>query len=188
MLYKAKRFAFLLACAALCVYLVTSSGLVQAKPRTLTKEFVAKVIHVDDGDTVVALRSDGEQVKVRLANIDAPEIQHGRCRQGQPFGQKSGEALASLVKGKTVQFSCATLDRYDRHVCDIGIDGTTASRELVRQGLAWANRSRPSYLRDRGVADAEREAQARRVGLWADNTAVKPWEWRHTVWKEGCKG
>ena len=42
-----------------------------------------KVIHVDDGDTLVVLTPDRQKLKVRLANIDAPESSHGRCRPGQ---------------------------------------------------------------------------------------------------------
>lgn len=154
--------------------------------RTITPEFDAKVIHVDDGDTVVALRGSGERQKVRLANIDAPEVQHGRCRPGQPFGQKATDALERLVKGKQIGFVCHTLDRYDRAVCDLKIGDTTASRELARQGLVWANRANPGYLRDRKVAEAEREAQARRIGLWADDSAVRPWEWRRSRWTNAC--
>lgn len=152
----------------------------------ITPEFDAKVIHVDDGDTVVALRGSGEKEKVRLANIDAPEVQHGRCKPGQPFGQNAADALEHLVMGKQIRFACHTLDRYDRAVCDLKIGNTTASRELARQGLVWANRANPAYLRDRGVADAEREAQGKRIGLWADDSAVRPWEWRRSRWMNAC--
>jgi micrococcal nuclease len=156
--------------------------------RVLTPAFTALVIHVDDGDTLVALRADGQKIKVRLANIDAPETDHGRCRPGQPFSQKSSMALKNLVHGKMAEFTCTTLDQYDRHICDVGLNNTTANRELVRQGLAWANRARPSYLRDAGVVDAEREAQVARRGLWSDPASVAPWQWRRQEWNKACRG
>lgn len=154
--------------------------------RTITPEFTAKVIHVADGDTVTAMRDNGEKVKVRLANIDAPESHGGQCRPGQPYAGKSKDAMKKLVLGKQVEFTCSTLDRYDRSVCDLHIDGTTANRELVRQGLAWANRSNPSFLRDRVVAAVERDAKDARLGLWSDPQSVAPWQWRREMWSGSC--
>lgn len=156
--------------------------------RTFTPEFTARVIHVDDGDTLVAMRADGQKTKVRLANIDAPETDHGRCKPGQPFAEKSSQALKRLVHGKTVDFVCSTLDQYERHICDVRVGETTANRELARQGMAWANRARPAYLRDHGVADAEREARAGGRGLWNDPGAVAPWQWRREEWNKSCQG
>ena len=156
--------------------------------RSFTSEFIARVIHVDDGDTLVAMPSNGQKVKVRLANVDAPEADHGRCKPGQPFAEKSTQTLKRLVHGNTVKFTCSTLDRYDRHICDVRIGETTASRELARQGMAWANRARPSYLRDDGVADAERDARSAGRGLWAVSGAVAPWQWRREEWNRSCKG
>ena len=160
-----------------------------ADPRTITPTFDAKVIRVSDGDTVTVLNSRNEQIKVRLANIDAPEGSHGRCRPGQPFSAQSKKYLSDLVKGKTVRFQCSTLDRYGRSICDIEIDGTTANRMLVGAGLAWANRSNPTFLRDPGVAEAEKQAVIKRAGLWSDLRAIPRWEWRKTVWGSapGCK-
>ncbi len=157
-----------------------------AGARDITPEFDARVIHVDDGDTLVALRLDGQKSKIRLANIDAPETSHGRCRPGQPWSEKAAGELARLVKGRTVRFTCHTLDRYDRAVCDVLVDGTTASRELARRGVVWANRASPGYLRDREVGAAEAQARAARQGLWADPNAIPPWEWRRTAWQSSC--
>lgn len=144
--------------------------------------FTAKVIHVSDGDTVVALDSTMKKIKVRLANIDAPESGHGTCRPGQPWSSQSTAFMSRLIKGRTVQFQCSQLDRYDRSICDILVDNTTANRALVAAGLAWANRAHPSYLQDPGVAQAEKDAASSRRGLWQDPAPIAPWEWRKTIW------
>lgn len=166
---------------------VTAPGVASAQ-RTFTPEFTALVVHVDDGDTLVALRADGQKTKVRLANIDAPEKEHGRCKPGQPFSEKSSLALKQLVQGKTVSFACTTLDRFDRHICDVQTGSTTANRELVRQGLAWANRSQPSYLRDQEVVEAEMQAKSSNRGIWSDPRSVEPWIWRREAWNKTCQG
>lgn len=148
--------------------------------------FKARVIHVDDGDTVVAMTDAGEKVTVRLASIDAPETTKNRCKPGQPYSQKAKEALADLVHGRSLDFVCHDVDRYGREVCDLQLDGTTASRELARKGLAWANTSNPRYLRDKTVAELERRARTASLGLWASADSVPPWEWRSTVWRNTC--
>lgn len=173
---------------ALVLLLVTLTFSVHAQ-RTIQPEFTAKVIHVDDGDTVVALDAQNQKTKVRLANIDAPEKSHGRCRPGQPWSAQSTRYMSDLLKGRTVTFRCSTLDRYGRSICDIEINGSTASRLLAEAGLAWANRAHPSYLRDPGVAQAERTAVMIQRGLWSDPRAIPPWEWRKVEWESapGCQ-
>jgi micrococcal nuclease len=185
-----KSIRLLAAVAALAATTFFAKAPAVAAGRTFTPEFTAKVIHVDDGDTVVALAPDNRKLKVRLANIDAPETDHGRCRPSQPWAQQSTQRLKELVHGKTILFRCSQLDRYDRLVCDLHVGGTTANRALVKDGLAWANRSNPRYLRDPQVARAEQQAQAERVGLWRDKGAIPPWEWRHKTWgtQPGCGG
>lgn len=158
-----------------------------AASRTFTPAFEAKVVYVDDGDTVAVRGPDGQKLKVRLANIDAPETSHGRCKPGQPFSQASTQALKKLVLGKTIAFKCSTLDHYERHVCDLHLQGQdTANVQIAAMGLAWANRANPSYLRDQRVAQVEEQARRARVGLWADPASSPPWEWRREVWGNAC--
>lgn len=150
-------------------------------------DFTARVIHVQDGDTVEAMTSAGEKFTVRLASIDAPETFKNRCKPGQPFAQKSKDALSGMVLGKSIKFVCHDLDRYGRQVCDLQQDSTTASRELVRAGLAWANTSNPRYLRDKSLPDLESQARLARRGMWSTADNVAPWEWRRTAWRNTCQ-
>lgn len=173
----------IIACIALAVWLLPAAW----AQRTLTPEFAAKVIHVDDGDTVVALDHNHRSTRIRLGSIDAPETAHGRCKPAQPRSAQAAAELSSLVKGKVIKFTCYDVDRFDRPVCDLHMGNTTANRLLASKGLAWANRAAGKrYLKDIGVADAERQAQHQKAGLWKDPSPIPPWEWRRTVWRDAC--
>ena len=62
---------------------------------TAADTLTGKVVRIADGDTVTILVG-GNQVRVRLFGIDAPE-------RGQDYSRKSSEALADLVFGKEVR-------------------------------------------------------------------------------------
>lgn len=71
-------------------------------------ELVGRVVSVHDGDTLTVL-VDSRQIKVRLAEIDAPEL-------GQPFGKRSREDLADLCADKPAQVDDRGKDRYGRTI------------------------------------------------------------------------
>lgn len=95
----------------------------------------SKVIAIADGDTLTVLE-DREQIKIRLANIDAPEIGHGRKKPGQPFGQQSRQSLAALCFGKEAEIKPQNKDRYGRTVAVVVCNGIEANRAQVERGLA----------------------------------------------------
>jgi len=132
-------------------------------------DFTGKVVAVADGDTITVLR-DKEQVKVRLAEIDAPE-------KAQPFGNKSKQALSALVYGKAVLVVEQGHDRYKRTIGRVYQDDVDVNAEQVKQGMAWVYRK---YSKDVSLLPLENEAKAQRLGLWVDSEPVPPWEWRHS--------
>lgn len=134
-----------------------------------------RVVAISDGDTITVLDSDNQQHKVRLAGIDAPE-------KKQPFGQRSKQHLSDLVFGKDVVLDCGKVDRYQREVCVVQINGKDANLAQVEAGMAWWYRKYAKEQTERQRVDfeaAESAAKAGRVGLWSDPQPVPPWEWRH---------
>lgn len=135
-------------------------------------DFDGRVVRVSDGDTVNVLRehADGskEQVRVRLASIDAPE-------RRQAFGTRSRQLLAELVFDRTVRVEEQGRDRYGRVIGVLHVDGSNANQAMVRAGLAWAYRQ---YLNDSTMVRLETGAKRARRGLWADADAMAPWEFR----------
>jgi len=85
---------------------------------------------VHDGDTKTVLTAGNVQLKIRLEEIDAPEIK-------QPFGQQSKQALSALVFGKVVEIWSTGKDRYCRTRARIFVDGTDVNLAMVRSGMAW---------------------------------------------------
>jgi micrococcal nuclease len=131
--------------------------------------FTAKVIGVNDGDTLTVLR-DRTSVKIRLDGVDAPE-------SGQAFGNRARQAASSLAFGQVVTVRPKEYDRYGRLVAEVVLpDGRVLNHELVRQGSAWWFRR---YAPDNAtLATLEGEAREARRGLWADPKPTAPWEWR----------
>ncbi|HHF9998910.1 TPA: thermonuclease family protein [Escherichia coli] len=136
---------------------------------TLNLEIQGKVIRVLDGDTIEVLQ-DKKSVRIRLANIDAPE-------KKQAFGRWSTNQLKTLLAGQSVTVSYTQTDRYGRIIGRVfTTNGTDASRFMVQSGAAWVYER---YNEDESLPALQREAQEQKRGLWADANPVPPWEWRY---------
>ncbi len=131
--------------------------------------FEGRVVGVADGDTITVLTDGRESIRIRLAEIDAPE-------KSQAFGQRSKQSLSDMVFGKTVRVEQQDVDRYGRVVGRVFVGGTDVNAEQVRQGMAWVYRQ---YLRDTTLLNVEQEARTARRGLWSDLNPMPPWEYRH---------
>jgi len=129
--------------------------------------FNAKVIMVMDGDTVMVLRGN-QKIKVRMANIDAPE-------KNQTFGKQARESLQELVGKKTVQIDSQAVDQYGRIVGLISVDGRNVNQEQLKRGMAWEY---SHYHTDKTYIGLQDDAQQSQRGLWAQSTPQAPWQWR----------
>jgi endonuclease YncB( thermonuclease family) len=133
------------------------------------ESFTGKVVNVTDGDTVVVLRAGNIQEKIRLAEIDCPE-------KSQAFGQGAKQFTLDQAAQKNVTVEVRDHDRYGRTVGEVFLpDGKSLNRELVRNGYAWWYRR---YSKDESLGELEAQARTARRGLWSDQNAVAPWDWR----------
>jgi micrococcal nuclease len=130
--------------------------------------FLATVVGISDGDTLTVLNEDKQQVKIRLAEIDAPEFH-------QAFGSRSKQSLSNLCFGKQAEIIPQAKDRYKRTVARIKCDGVDANAEQVNRGMAWVYRQ---YAKDHNLNLLEHKAKAERRGLWIDAAPTAPWEFR----------
>jgi endonuclease YncB( thermonuclease family) len=133
-----------------------------------------KVVGITDGDTLTLLDATNTQHKIRLAGIDSPE-------KGQPFGQHCKKSLSDLAYDRDATVESSKLDRYGRVIGKVLVDGQDVNLEQVRRGCGWHYKK---YQNEQPLDDrlsynaAEESARASKVGLWADNDPVPPWDWR----------
>jgi len=126
-----------------------------------------EVAHITDGDSLI-VTSGGREVQVRIADIDAPELD-------QPHGEQAKSALNALVSGREVRLDLISGDAYRRIVARVFVDGRDVAEMLVRDGHAWVRRE---YAHESALIPFEERARAAKRGLWAESAPVAPWVWR----------
>jgi endonuclease YncB( thermonuclease family) len=131
--------------------------------------FEARCIGVTDGDTITVLR-DGEQIRVRIEGIDAPEL-------GEPFSQNAKRLTAALVHGKDITVEPRGKDRYGRLLARVYVRREDRSRlslahALVEAGLAWHF---TKYSSDPSLARSQEVAKTAGIGLWSLPNPDPPW-------------
>ena len=124
-----------------------------------------KVDRVVDGDTIVLM----DKTRVRLHGIDTPE-------RDQPYGKQATRAVDALIETKVFVEEKDT-DRYGRLVGVLyTAEGLNVNLEMVCSGCAWWYER---YARlDSDLEDCQESAQEARLGLWAAENPMAPWEWR----------
>ncbi|MGV2103178.1 thermonuclease family protein [Rhizobium sp. 21-4511-3d] len=121
---------------------------VEAAQSSVTTKFVkcstgVRKNCVVDGDT---LWINGE--KVRVADIDAPEISTPKCSSELALGNEATRRLIELVNEGPFQLQAwpgRDMDRYGRKLRVLVRDGQSLGDLLVREGLArtWSGRRQP---------------------------------------------
>jgi endonuclease YncB( thermonuclease family) len=142
-------------------------------------------LDVQDGDSFVLRADDGSRVRVRVNGIDAPE-------RRQPYADVSRRHLGELLRGRRIRLEPVKRDVFERTVARVVVvDGDPPERDAglaqIEAGLAWhfkryrADQSADAFLR---YAQAERDAQARGLGLWRDPSPEPPWDFRSRMRRE----
>ena len=125
-----------------------------------------RCIGVTDGDTFTCLDTVGKQQKVRISEIDAPEL-------GQPYGRDARDTLAELIFGKSLAVIPIRSTADGLVICKVSVDGKDIGREMVVAGAAWTESQSESPL-----TKDQQDAQDSKQGLWTDASPTPPWEFR----------
>ncbi len=134
----------------------------------VSHSFLGKVIKITDGDTIIVITENQQQIKIRLDGIDCPESK-------QDFGTRAKQAVSDLCFGKQVKVVYSGKDRYGRILGTVYIGNKNINKELLRMGLAWHYKL---FNKDKELAKLEQEARNKRIGLWSHPNPIPPWEFR----------
>ena len=140
------------------------------------EEIRVKVTRIIDGDTVVVLSDQHEELRVRLAGIDCPEK-----RRNQPYWRFAKDALSDRVAGRTITVDFDKRDRWGRLIGVLWLNNQDVNAELVGIGACWHFKK---YQHEQSESDQVRyhelelSARQRHIGLWADRQPIAPWDWR----------
>jgi micrococcal nuclease len=129
--------------------------------------FAGTCVAVADGDTV-DVKAGAAVYRIRIASIDAPEL-------AQPFGEVAQAALSRRCLNKPVVVTPYARDRWGRIVASVDAAGVNLGQALVGSGMAWYF---VDYSWDPGLAEVERIARQRGMGLWSAADPVAPWHYR----------
>lgn len=131
-------------------------------------ELTVRVITVHEGDRLT-IRHDGSNQTIYLKDIDCPDLK-------QPYGKQAKRATAAYIGGREVMVRSLKRDGQGRTTAEIFLpDGRNVAHELVKEGLAWLQRSKS---RGDSLGQLEELARAERKGLWSDPNPVPPWKWK----------
>lgn len=137
--------------------------------------------NVEDADTVAIMMSGGNNLNLRLAGIDAPEIEHeddyasGKVFQRQPYGRAATGVLASILAEQsniTAVFNPEGEGTYGRTPALLfGDDGLNINLELVKRGAAASlpfGRASDRLFDASAFNRAQEEAISAELGMWED--------------------
>lgn len=141
----------------------------------LREGICARVI---DGDTVVA-KIDGESYKLRLAYIDAPELDQ-LAFDGRRIGSDSKVFLEQRVLNQKIHVRLLEKDRYGRHIAQIFYAGEDMNQKMLESGHALVYRFYQFSSRKQKVVylSSQLAAKRARLGVWSTFAFHDPYRYR----------
>ena len=134
------------------------------------------VTKVADGDTFT-LKTKKENLQIRLARIDAPEISHFG-KPAQPFGKDAADSLREMIKGEVVTVEVIDVDKYGRTIGDVRMGKDHVNALMVQDGFAWVYTEYAKDAEGAGLNELESVAREKKKGLWQDANPIYPADFR----------
>lgn len=138
-------------------------------------DYYGKVTYVYDGDTISVTKPNNAKYRVRLVNIDAPEVAHKEKSQAQPYSNQAKQYLMSMIMNQNVLIKEHGTDTYGRFLGEVYLNKLNVNKAMVANGYAWAYRYK---LEDQEYSQLENNARAKKIGLWKSPNPINPYEWR----------
>lgn len=121
------------------------------------------VIKVIDGDTYKVL-FNGKKRTIRLANVDAPELD-------QYLGETVKDSVSKLLEGTTLSLEAQTTDLYGRLIVTAAYKKMSLDSLLIAKGWAWFY---TKYSRKADLKKYEAAAKLKGLGVWQCVQPVPP--------------
>jgi len=130
-----------------------------------------KVVKVVDGDTI-DVSIDGQTERVRFLGINTPEVVDPR-KPVECFGREASTKAHELLEGREVELEAdatqTNRDKYNRLLRYARTrEGLFYNLEIIKQGYAYEYTYDLPYKYQVKFKAAQKEAQNKKVGLWAD--------------------
>lgn len=124
-----------------------------------------------DGDTASVVLND-EEIKLRFLAIDTPESVHPTIGE-EPFGKEASRYTCNALEtAKKIEIEYDSnsdkLDKYDRHLVWIFVDGDLLQEKLIEKGLAEVAYLYGDYKYTEELEAKEMIAKTKKVGMWGE--------------------
>jgi endonuclease YncB( thermonuclease family) len=131
------------------------------------------VTKVHDGDTFTMRGADGQEIKVRLFGLDAPELK-------QPYGRESGNYLRKMINRREVRVEAQGYDQYKRLLGLVHWPGREdLAHKMLSEGQTWVYDNYCSIDICARLKAAQTQAKSEGRGLWGQSAPpIAPWVYR----------
>ena len=141
-----------------------------------SNKFTVKLDKCIDGDTA-RFFINGESKTVRFLSINAPEIAHDDVLE-EFYGDESSEYTCKLLSRATkiqLQYDSKSdkVDKYDRVLAWVFVDGELLQKELVTKGYAEVKYVYEDYEYSKELKELEKTAKEKKLGMWGNSSNVK---------------
>jgi micrococcal nuclease len=150
---------------------------------------VGKVLECHDGDSLTIqylgskYEAENGTLKIRLHYVDTPEYDEHRPYFQQPFGLQAKRAMTSMVLNRDVRVIVHGIS-YKRVVGDVLANGMFVNEEMLKLGLAWVDVRYVGKKELPHLMALQTEAQKARRGIWSQDKAEAPWDFRERIKRE----
>ncbi|MGM9849535.1 MAG: thermonuclease family protein [Bacilli bacterium] len=136
-----------------------------------SNKFSVKFDKCIDGDTA-RFFINGESRTVRFLSINAPEIAHDDIKE-EFYGVESSEYACKLLSRASsikLQYDPKSdkVDKYDRVLAWVYVDGELLQKELVSKGYAEVKYVYDDYLYSNELKELENISKEKKLGMWGN--------------------
>ena len=123
-----------------------------------------------DGDTAKFIYKK-EEITARFLAIDTPETVHPTKGEEQ-YGKEASEYTCNKIKNAEIieleyDEDSDKLDKYNRHLVWVFVDGELLQKELVSKGYASVAYLYGDYKYTGELEEVEQDAEENKLGIWS---------------------